>query len=262
MRFGSTSNRPLVLLHSVEYSAMTPWQFCLDAQQNGFQIILIRRPGYGRSTPCDKYEDQLPLVDEALSALELEDAHLHATGSGGFLGWQLFQTSDRVTSATFCNYAFGPVTDFEHERVTESIRQTVKQAISSELGCKLLLLGLNAMNKSGEKQKYIKNFFGNSTADLEFLKDHETESFETFDILTNLSARTLRNDIRQLSVLTEPMSSAAAQKPFQFLIGGDAPEKFRDVCKARAEERGGTIIETEKYDYFVGLADFFENVSI
>jgi len=258
MRFGDPAARALVLLNSVEYSAMTPWQFCLDAKDNGYQIILIRRPGFGRSSSCETYEAQEQIVAEALDILDLQDVHLHATGSAGHLGWQVFKENDRIANATFCNYAFGPVTNFEFQRITESVRQTVKQAISNELGCKLLLTGLRALEKSGKKADYIESFFGKSEADLEFVKQHQTDLYGTFKALAQLSAKTLRNDIRQLTVLAEPDPSFQSTKPFELLLGADAPEPFRNIASERAKALGGEVITTDRHDFFVGLIDFFD----
>lgn len=241
---------------------MTPWQFCLDAKDHGYQVILIRRPGFGRSSACQAYTDQKQIVTEALNELELEDIHLHATGSAGYLGWQLLKDNDRIERATFCNYAFGPVTNFEFQRVSENVRLTVRQAVTSELGCKMLLIGMRTLLNSGKKRDYIEKFFEKSAADLAFLKYHEAELWESFDTITKLSAKTLRNDIRQLTVLAEPDSSFKTQKPFQLLLGGDAHETFRNVANKRAEKLGGKTLKSKKHDYFVGFTNFFEFAKI
>lgn len=259
MAFGSADAQPLVMLHSVEYATMPPWQFCLDAKNSGFRVIMVRRPGFGRSTACARYDDQIDVISEFIEQFGLQDIHLHATGTAGLLGYALVATHSAISTATFCNYAYGTITGAELERVGKDQIAPIKQAVNSKLGCRLLLAGLRASKSLVGSQSVGRQFFCRNEADTHFFKSHRPEMSDSAETLMQISANTLHQDLNSLFV-EAAQQYGRTDTPFATLIGGDAMEKFAQIAFERSTHLGGRNFLTEDYDYFVGLTRFLDTL--
>lgn len=259
MTFGSADGAPLLMLHSVEYATMPPWQFCLDAKEAGFRIIAVRRPGFGRSTPCASYTDQVGILFEFIDQLDTRDIHLHATGSAGLLGYALLVKHSAISEATLCNFAYGKVTNAEFQRVGLAQIDAIKQAVRSKLGCKLLLAGLRASKGIVGSGSMGERFFCRNEADTNFFHTHYPEILDSADTVMRIAPNTLHQELNSLVVEAAQMYGRP-EKPFTTLIGGDAPEVFRNVALGRSKTLGGRNILTENYDYFVGFAEFLNTL--
>ena len=158
MIYGAALNerQPLLILHSQEYPMPPSAAFCEMMWASGYQVIFVRRPGYGRSSPipgalltADAVKSRATLMAEAaiiaalLKTMVLKNPILLAIGSANPVSYRLVHMLPNLALTIFANPVFNQDVwpDFE----PAWFRNMLRQIITSRSGTRVARQGLRYM---------------------------------------------------------------------------------------------------------------------
>ena len=158
MIFGGAANerQPLLILHSMEYPVPPSVAFCELMWSAGYQVIFLRRPGFGRSSPipgalltADAVKSRATLMAEAaiiaalLKTMALKNPILLAIGSANPVSYRLVHMLPDLALTVFSN----PIFNQDIWQVFEPawFRSMLRQIVTSRSGTRVATKGLHHM---------------------------------------------------------------------------------------------------------------------
>jgi hypothetical protein len=73
-----------------------PWGLCVDAAENGFSIVSVRRPGFGETSPVSAIAEEVRLLSDFLEEAQFENAVMIVDGAARPGGRRLAQARERT----------------------------------------------------------------------------------------------------------------------------------------------------------------------
>jgi len=104
-RFGAPTDKPLILLHSLEYGCCPPPEFISEARERGYCLYFPLRPGFGETTPASDLSAAASIIDAFIEALDLREARLVGFSMAAPTALHMKASSFRFKSILLATYA-------------------------------------------------------------------------------------------------------------------------------------------------------------
>ena len=200
---GSDELVPLVLIHSVEYPGWPPQGFCQEAEAAGFQVIAVRRPGFGNNPALPCMKGQADLIADFLRENNLRGAVIALSGTGCPIGYKLAKMPDlgiRTSIFVNCCFNYDQIAQFQPEWYSKIIQQT----LNSVSGARLSLMALKSSWGIFGRAWVHETALAKSKGDISFLRENPKLVSEAIDnLLARLDVHTFHTEISS-SVRTDP----------------------------------------------------------
>lgn len=258
MAFGDPTARPILFLHSMEFATAPPWTLCLAAKDAGFQVIAVRRPGFGKSSPTETLEQQTASISELLDLLGLDDLLLHAVGSSGRLACNLLLSEPRIRDAVFSNFAFGS----SALKVLKPawVRSVINQALTGEASAELTLRSVKSVLKLRGAAWFLRQVCSRSQGDLAFIEEHDADLADATLAFSSLTATGFREEVLASSLEDDILYNLKLKQiSIVSIIGSECSSAFREEAKINADFIGANSVFAESGDLFCGMLKIRDN---
>lgn len=235
-RLHLSDKRPLVIIHSMEYPMPPSETFCEKMWQAGYQVIFVRRPGFGGSQALppplledDQVHSGAAAVSEAallsllLQSLALEDIVLLSVGSANAISYRLCKLNRSITFSVFANTVFNQ--DLWDAFRPKWLQSMLRQTLVSKSGLKIAAQGLKTLLNTRPIWFY-KQFLQKSTGDLKYLADNEQDFAKSAEILQNVTDEFAFYDIR-MSLVPDPLLKDSYFEGLDAVILSGSETSFR-----------------------------------
>jgi len=264
-RLHLSDKRPLVIIHSMEYPMPPSETFCEQMWQAGYQVIFIRRPGFGGSQALppplledDQVHSGAAAVSEAallsllLQSLALEDIVLLSVGSANAISYRLCKLNRSITFSVFANTVFNQ--DLWDVFRPKWLQSMLRQTLVSKSGLKIAAQGLKTLLNTRPIWFY-KQFLQKSTGDLKYLSDNEQDFAKSAEILQNVTDEFAFYDIR-MSLVPDPLLKDSYFEGLDAVIlsGGETSFRWQTRLTEEAERLSLPVQFAPSGDVFVPYA--------
>ena len=234
---GAESLRPLVILQSLEFPAWPAATLCARAEQQGFRIVCIRRPGFGSLAPLPELDRQVELIRDFLEELGGGPCVLVCAGTSNALGFRLAGDPNvGLTVLANCCFNYNPLAEIRPDWFATSVEQT----LTSETGARLALMGLKSAEGLFGKYWVKENFMQKSAGDLAFLRANRELFAEAVDCLVEgMEVHTFMMELR-CTLNEDPFLTDGCfnGKPVIAISGSENSETWKKATRAEAERVG------------------------
>ena len=192
---GSDGLIPLVLIHSVEYPGWPPEDFCEEAEAAGFQVIAIRRPGFGSNPALPCMSSQADLIADFLRVNEVRGAVIVLSGTGGPIGYKLAKLPDlaiRKSIFVNCCFNYDQIAQFQ----PDWYRKVIQQTLQSVAGARLSLMALKSSWGIFGRTWVHETALAKSQGDILFLRENPELVAEAIEnLLARLDVHTFHTEV-------------------------------------------------------------------
>ena len=193
-KYGPTSGRPVIVLHSLDYG-FEPTRAMIDAAraQNAC-LFFPRRAGFGDTTPVNTIDQAANIISEFMTALDLSDVTVVALSTAAPLALAMKDTQDRVSQIVLVNYGLDPkgkIDLFE----PAWIRGLIKMGLAAPASFAAAVEVVRGFWRTFGTERLYKMLYASVEADQKFLEEN-LELFEnSSDILYKASRTNIRLDL-------------------------------------------------------------------
>lgn len=202
---GVVSDRqPLLILHSIEFAVPPSEAFCKAMWDNGLQVIFVRRPGFGRSSPLPQAllskksvvnggtaAAEAVMLQQLIETLQLQNVILLAKGSSNPVAYRLVQFSPHIQFTLFIN----PMFNQEVWNVFTPVwfRRMLKQIVTSKSGLQVAFRGLKLLIQR-DAIAFYRHIFAKNQADLDYVEHNANDYREAGELCLSITASQLYYD--------------------------------------------------------------------
>ena len=258
---GAIECRPLIILHSIEYPLPPSADFCERMSKAGFQVIFIRRPGFGRSTglPNMLYADDLvsggatttteaALLARLIELLSLKDAVLLAVSSAAPLGYRLAAMTQRVSQVLLSNPRLNR-SAWDNSRPGWFI-DTLEQVMKNRSGLRLAEKGMKFLIKR-DAISFYRQFLKESPGDVRYLEENERDFLVARDLLLQMPLEVLFSETKINVSHDRFLSDGCFMGQSQIVIAGpQSTDSWRRGLSNEAERTGAAFEVAPDGDLF------------
>ena len=176
---------PLLIINSIDFPMPPSHEFCEKMWAAGYQVIFVRRPGFGntRALPTilmgkTEVKNHAPIAMEAvlikllIETLQLKNIRLLGLGTSNSVCLRLAQISNTIDQTVFSNPLF-------HPAIWDVIRppwlkRMIRQTVISRSGLKIAVQGLRAVLRR-DPIWFYRQFAQKSAGDLAYVDANETD---------------------------------------------------------------------------------------
>lgn len=261
-----TDHIPLVVLNALEFPIPPSQKFCEKMWEAGYQVIFIRRPGFGDTTPLPNALMKRPelangaaLVTEAamlanlFRTLKLEHPIVMALGTSNPAAFRLASICPDIKQSVFVNPAFNQ--DLYDNFDTDWFGPMLRQIIDSRSGLKIASTGLKAALKT-RPLWFFRQLAQSSLSDLEYIRENEEDIQAAGSVLQSVGAELVHYEISQSlendSFLKDDCFTSLNAVVFS---GRETPHFWQTELEAEAQRVGLTTTFSDKGNFFVPYSD-------
>ncbi|MCR9270187.1 MAG: hypothetical protein NXH72_09395 [Hyphomonadaceae bacterium] len=260
-----TAKRPLVIVNSIDLPMPPSVQFCEKMWNAGYQVIFIRRPGFGftASLPAalmvhSEVNKLAPVAAEtallsiALETLGLQDVILLGMGTSNSICMRLAQLNANIAFTVYANPLF-------HPAIWDVIRppwlkRMIRQTVLSKSGLKIAVRGLRAVLRR-DSLWFYQQFAQKSPGDQAYVSANEADFKKAGLFLQNMPPDVFFYELRTaLMVDTEWNPDTSGSGQAVILSGVETTDKWTGSITKEAERLDLPIIFADSGDLFVPYA--------
>lgn len=258
--------QPLVILNSLEILIPPSRVFCERMWSAGYQVIFVRRPGFGATTPlprtlqsAEAIKQGALLVTEAallaklIDTMELKDVAVMGLGSANPSLYRLAFMQRDIALSIFMNPAFNQ--DIYDNFNTDWLSPMLRQVVNSPAGLQVATSGL----KTAMRMRPVWLFnqiVQNSRTDLDYVKNNQRDFFEAGHLLQRLEKEVLLNEItHSLEPDTFLKNQCFAVLNTVVLSGRETPDFWQTGLEKEADRVGAPVVFSDKGNFFVPFVD-------
>lgn len=238
--------QPLLIFHSIEF-AMPPSQaFCQLMWQAGLQVVFVRRPGYGNSSPLpDVMMAKGPVASGAaaiteaamlralIDHLRMRNILLMAIGSANPICYRLVHMLPELDRILFVNPLFNQ--DIMQVFEPAWFREMLRQIISSKSGLRVAEAGMKLMIQN-DTLTWFRTILRKSAGDMAYVDAHSQDYEDAGQLGLETNAGMLYYDAN-MCLMKDPLLK---DRYFQgvnaaILIGSDSTQLWRDEMTKEAQ---------------------------
>lgn len=256
---------PLLIVNSIDFPMPPSTAFCEAMRKAGYQVIFIRRPGFGhtRALPAvlmnkTEVKKHAPIATEAalikllIESLGLKNVRLLGLGTSNSICLRLSQMSDAIDFVVFSNPLFNPA-------IWDVIRpawlmRMIRQTVISKSGLKIAVRGLRAVLRR-DPLWFYRQFAQKSAGDISYIKANERDFLTAGMFLQKLPRDLYFYELR--SALIEDTKwdpEICRQTNAVILSGTETTNQWKTTIVAEAERLGLPIVFADAGDLFVPYA--------
>lgn len=253
---------PLVIVNSIELPMPPSQAFCDLMWQAGFQVIFVRRPGFGGAPGLPaalmtirEVQNGAAAITEAallqrlLETLELKQVVLLGLGTGNSVCVRLSKLSANVQYSIFSNPLF-------HQDVWEIVRprwmqSMVRQMLVSKGGLRFTVMGLKSALKRNPSWFY-RQFAQKSAGDQDYVAENMTDFEAAATLMQNIAPETVYYDLQMALVIDANVDSNFFRDvEGVILCGTETTEDWKRQIQSQSERLDFPIVFAPSGDLFV-----------
>lgn len=202
----NTKLTPLVILHSIDFPMPPSQAFCETLKHAGFNVIFVRRAGFGETTSIPprlmtrQYIDsgaaqvtEATILHQLLEVLDLRDVVVVALGTAAPICVRLCSMTERIRLSVFANPAFNQAkSDGFNPAWLQSMAEDV---VLSKTASYFAARGMQFQLKRNHLTFY-RQLYHRSDGDLDYLQNHPSDFRDARNLLQAVSPETLYFHLR------------------------------------------------------------------
>lgn len=257
--------RPLLFVHSIEFPMPPSAAFCEHMWQAGFQVIFVRRAGYGNSYAIppalmtkEHIQSRATAMIEAvmlrtlISKLDLQDVVLMAIGSANPICYRLVHLAPEITQVIFVNPCFNQ--DIMPVFQPAWFRQMLKQMITSQSGLYVAEAGMKMLIRN-DPISYYRSILKRSKGDMDYVDANKDDYHQAGLLALETTGRMLYYDT--IMCLTDDTVLKAGFFDginANVLIGADSSDLWQERMWQETDRLGLPLHLTPRGDIFCAHA--------
>ena len=262
---GVSDLTPLLIVNSIDFPMPPSTEFCEQMRSAGYQVIFVRRPGFGHTRPLPsalmqklEIKQHAPIATEAalikllIDALGLKRVRLLGLGTSNSICLRLSQMSDAVEFVIFSNPLFNPA-------IWDVIRpawlkRMIRQTVLSRSGLKIAVRGLRAVLRR-DPIWFYRQFAQKSAGDIAYIEANLTDFRNAGVFLQQLEPDLYFYELRSALIDdTEWNPDACRAMNAVILSGKETTKKWKESIVAEADRLSLPIMFADAGDLFVPYA--------
>lgn len=256
------SRQPLVILNSIDLPMPPSHAFCEHMWSAGYQVIFIRRAGFG-PTAClpsillssQEVRKLAPVAAEAamlslyFDSLQLENIVLLGLGTSNSICRRLTQMSPRLQLSIYSNPLFHP--DIWGVIRPAWLKRMIRQTLLSKSGLKIAVRGLKAVLRR-DPLWFYRQFAQKSAGDLNYISENLEDFRQAGQCLQDLPPDVFYYEL-QTALISDTAWPASVTRgsAATILSGRETTTLWQSKIKAEAGKLGLPIVFADSGDLFV-----------
>ena len=256
---------PLLIINSIEFPMPPSPAFCDTMQEAGYQVIFVRRPGFGytRTLPLALLNKQeikrhAPIVTEAalikrlIDTMGLKTIRLLGLGTSNSICRRLLQMSDEIDVCVFSNPLFNP--EIWDVIRPQWLKRMIRQTVLSRSGLKIAVRGLRAVLRR-DAIWFYHQFSQKSAGDIAYVNANEADFRSAGKFLQELDPNVYYSELRSALIEdTKWPPDIVGNANAVILSGRETTTPWKASITAEAERLGLPITFADAGDLFVAYA--------
>lgn len=243
--------QPLLVLNTIELPAPPSVEFCEHLRTHGFQVIFVRRPGFGASTPLPDVTAQALSIVSLIRHLKLQRIVLLGISSGNPVAYRLQKMCPDIILSIFANPVFNQ--SILREFQPQWFREMLRQAITSKTGARITFSGLRYALKREAIAVYLA-CCKKSWGDLEYVLKNFEDVIASSYLIKDMGFDTFLNELN-MSLLpdAEITDGYFKHQNVVALSGHETTPTWQEALEAETNRLNVPCIYEPSGDVFVGL---------
>nr|WP_070958819.1 hypothetical protein [Hyphomonas sp. Mor2] len=253
---------PLVIVNSIELPMPPSQAFCEFMWSAGYQVIFIRRPGFGGAPGLPvallartEIQNGAAAITEAallqrlLVTMALKNIVLLGLGTANSVCARLSKLSQDITFTVFANPLF-------HQEVWDIVRprwmhSMVRQTLSSRGGLRLTVMGLKSALKRNPIWFY-RQFAQKSAGDLDYVTENKADFEAASALMQNIAPETVYYDL-QMALVHDTRVDASFFRDIEgvILCGTETTKPWKTRMAEQSKKWSFPIVFAPSGDLFV-----------
>ncbi|MEP1144267.1 MAG: hypothetical protein ABJH52_11160 [Henriciella sp.] len=259
------TRQPLVIVNSIDLPMPPSSAFCEQMWNAGYQVIFVRRPGFGNTAnlPPVLLESQevkslAPLGAETavlkilIETMNLKNIVLMGMGTSNSICLRVAQLSTEVEFSIYANPLFHPAI-WEVVRPAW-LRRMIRQTLLSKSGLKIGVRGLRAVLRR-DPIWFYKQFAQKSFGDVAYVCDNLADFRQAGILLQNYSPELMYYELQTALIEDTRWPSKATRNSNAVILSGtETTKNWKRKITAEAKRLGLPIVFAPSGDLFVAYA--------
>ena len=190
---GNSKLRPLVILNSIEFAARLPEKFYHNAEQLGYCVYTVCRPGFLGTPTVNSVKQQADIVRAWMAEIGIKNAIVLAHCTAVPCAVYLAEYAESVAYSVFANTTLGgrPLPAF----LNRSLGMFIEQSLNSKIALSFTKQAVAHWVKSSGAMHFYKTTFGSTKEDVEFVESNAILVDEAVCALLKLDLEALRLEL-------------------------------------------------------------------
>ncbi|MEM6652693.1 MAG: hypothetical protein AAGA72_02850 [Pseudomonadota bacterium] len=256
---------PLLILHSIEFPIPPSVAFCEYMRTHGYQVIFVRRAGYGRSTPLPDalfqntavksgatVAAEAAMLRQLIARLDVSRIVLLALGSANPVASRLIHMTTNIDVVIFAN----PVFNREIWQVfsPEWFAKMIKQIVTSQSGLEFAMRGMKLMIRNNPVGFY-QSILQKDRGDLDYVTQNAADYCDAGNMVLDVTPGQLYYEANSVLAHDHILKDRYfANTNAAVLIGAKTKEHWRLTMKAEASRLQLPLIQAPIGDIFCAYA--------
>ena len=257
--------QPLVIINSIDLPMPPSCEFCEQMWNAGFQVVFIRRPGFGRTAdlPAVLLESrevkklapvgaETALLKLLIDSMGLKNIVLMGLGTSNSICFRLAQVCPQIELSIYANPLFHPAI-WDVIRPAW-LRRMIRQTLLSKSGLKIAVKGLRAVLRR-DPVWFYKQFSQKSSGDLDYIANNEEDFRRAGLFLQRISPETMYYELQTALFEDVKWNPEITKESHAVILSGvETTGKWKRKIKAEADRLQLPIVFAPSGDLFVPYA--------
>ncbi len=253
---------PLLIICSIDLPVPPSTQFCDAMWSAGYQIIFVRRPGFGNLPGLpdallakaqvkngSAIASESALFSLLIQTLDLKNVVLLGLGTSNSICYRLLQLSSEIQFCIYSNPLFHPAI---WDVIKPAwLKRMIRQTLLSRSGLQIAVRGLKAVLRR-DPIWFYRQFAQKSPGDQAYIEAHKADFREAGLMLQNMAPDTFYYDLQNALIEdTEWDPEITRDSRAVILAGEETTAKWKRSIIAEADRLGLPIVFAKAGDLFV-----------
>nr|WP_070959955.1 helix-turn-helix transcriptional regulator [Hyphomonas sp. Mor2] len=263
-RYGPTTGRPVIVLHSLEYGYFPSPDMIEAASKRGLNLIFPIRPGFGSTSRADSAQETARIVLEFIRTMDLTDVKIVGLSTAAPLALQLSADRQRVRRVVLVNYGLN-VADKLKNIQPRWIRGMLRMSLNSPASFAFGLRTMTTIIRTFGGLRFYRRLYANQVSDHEYLEQNQALFESSSHYLVRANSDSIRHDIIAAFLNNRDLeSSGLGEREILVANSSDQHGVAADEARTDAERLGVRFHEApfpgrnwifQNPDYFFDLIE-------
>lgn len=232
-RYGPTSGRPVIMLHSLEYGYIPSPAMVRVASERNLNLIFPIRPGFGDTSRAGSSEESVQLLLEFIRTLALTEVTMVGLSTAAPLALQMSADRQLIQRTVLVNYGLN-VTDKLKNIQPRWIRGLVRMSLNSPSSFAVLRRSLTTIIRTFGGLRFYHRLYANQASDQAYLDQNQSLFEISSNYLVRAHSQAFRHDIVAAFLNNRALESSFADN--------------RDILVANASDQHGVAADEARAD--------------